>query len=84
MSDIRKWNFETHEYEPYIPPDGIIVLYSHDMDLPINCTSCGKPMVFGEGYTSRQLHTSMGLGYPVCQDCYNNEWAEERKHEHEK
>lgn len=74
MLNIGKWNYDTRQYDPYTPdPSWVIVLYTQDMDLPINCTSCGKHMDFGSGYTSRELHTSMGMGYPVCEDCYEEE-----------
>lgn len=77
--DIRKWNWRAHEYEPYQPdPSWNIVLYSPDMDLSINCTSCGTPMTYGQGYTSRELHTSVGLGYPVCEICYEEERNREK------
>lgn len=79
VQDIQKWNFQSHEYEPYtVPADATIVLYTVDMDLPINCTNCFKDMVFGQGYTSRTLHTHVGLGYPVCEDCYEEEVKAEK------
>lgn len=72
--DIRRWNHETHEYDPYTPnPEWVIVLYSDDMERQVNCASCGKDMTYGEGYTSKELHTRIGLGYPVCEACYNKE-----------
>ncbi len=70
---IGKWNYETREYDPYTPPKGTIILFTQDIELPINCTSCGKDMTYGEGYTSRELHTNSGLGFPVCEDCYEDE-----------
>lgn len=71
---IQKWNPDTKEYEPYsIPEDWTVILYADDMELPINCASCGKDMTYGEGYTSRQIHNSIGLGYPVCDGCYEVE-----------
>lgn len=71
---IGRWNYATHSYDPYdVPIDWTIVLYTDDMDLPINCTNCGKDMVFGDGYTSRELHNPYGLGYPVCEECYEAE-----------
>lgn len=78
--DIAKWNFKTHEYEPYTPnPQWKIKLYSNDMNEAINCTSCGKDMLYGDTFTSRQLHNHIGLGYPVCRDCYDHEWKLERE-----
>jgi len=77
---LQKWNFNTSEYEPYTTPaDKTIVLYTIDMDLLINCTSCFKDMTFGQGYTSRTLHNHFGLGYPVCEDCYEQEWEDEKE-----
>lgn len=73
MIDIGKWNYETKTYDPYTPPEGNIVLYSEDMDELINCAQCGKELSFGEGYTSKEIHTSVGFGYPVCTDCYDQE-----------
>lgn len=74
--DIGKWNYETHEYDPYMPnPDWKLKLYSQDMDEPINCASCGKEMTYGEGYSSEELHNHIGFGYPVCEECYRLELA---------
>ena len=80
--DIAKWNYKNKEYDPYTPdPKWRIVLVTNDMDLPISCASCGKDMTFGEGYTSRELHTKVGFGYPVCEDCYEDERTRELANE---
>lgn len=80
---IGRWNYNTREYEPYVPdPNWTIIIYTHDMDRVINCTNCGCEMVYGEGLTSKELHTAVGLGYPVCQPCYDEEikrWKEDRE-----
>ena len=73
MIDVRKWNYDTKEYDPYTPEPGTYVLLTRDMDLPINCMSCAKDMVFGKGYTSKVFHTQVGFGYPVCEQCYEKE-----------
>lgn len=78
MQDIQKWNFTTHKYEPYTPPNGTtLVLYTTNMNDHTNCANCMKDMVFGDCYTSKQYHNTYGLGYPVCEDCYNKELAQE-------
>lgn len=78
---LRKWDYDAHEYKPFeVPGDKIIVLYSNDMNLPINCTNCFKDMTFGDGYTSRTIHNDVGFGYPVCEDCYEKEHADEVQH----
>jgi hypothetical protein len=69
--DIQKWNWKNHKYEPYrVNPKWHIVLWTEDFDERINCTSCGEELYFGESYTSKELHTKIGLGYPVCGNCY--------------
>lgn len=76
---MQKWDFDKHEYLPFeVPDDRIVVLYTEDMDLPIDCTNCGKHMTYGKGLTSRTIHNHFGLGYPVCQDCYDKEWELEK------
>ena len=74
----QKYNFSKREYEPYELPDGS-TLYEHDLDKKIACAQCGDPMIYGNGYTSRQIHSPHGFGYMVCEKCYNKELAEERK-----
>ena len=75
---MRKWNFKKQKYEPYsVPDEWNTPLISWDMEQIINCASCGKKMTFGDGYTSRKIHTEHGMGYNVCFDCYEKEWQEE-------
>lgn len=77
--NMKRWDFITHEYTPYLPPnDGIYCLFTRDMDLAINCTSCGKDMTYGQGRTSRTIHNEVGMGWPVCEDCYSKEWEAEK------
>ena len=74
----KKWNRLLHRYEPYTIPEGWkCPLVSMDMDLPINCASCGKAIRFGEGFTSHVIHSDMGMGYSVCEECHEKEWAAE-------
>lgn len=71
---LRKWNFYTHEYEPYPVPDtATLVLVSQDMNLPVSCAGCLKTIIYGDSYTSRTIHTPHGFGYPVCESCYQTE-----------
>lgn len=76
---LRKWNFNTHVYELFESPARILSLYSEDMVAEVDCANCGKRMTYGEGYTSRTIHTEMGLGYPVCESCYQEEHKAERE-----
>lgn len=75
---MQKWNPRTRKYEPYtIPPEWHTPIYCEDMDEVINCARCGTKMPYGDGFTSRHIHTDHGMGYCVCEDCYKKEWSEE-------
>ena len=78
MLKVQKWNFKTREYEPYEVPDNWnIKTFSLDMDEIVNCPHCGREFTFGDSYTSRQIHTTHGMGYAVCAECYSKEWEDE-------
>lgn len=74
----QKWNPKKREYTPYELPEGAI-LYSSDMDVVTPCAQCGRKITFGSGYTSKQIHTEIGFGYPVCENCHEKELLEERE-----
>lgn len=76
MKEARKWNFKTKEYESYEIPDGATASAYCYMDKVITCAECGKKMLYGDGYTSRKIHTVSGMGYMVCERCYDKEWKE--------
>lgn len=82
---LRKWNYQKHEYEPYeIPNEWNVKIYSENMYEKVNCPHCGKEVPFGDTYTSHEIHTEIGLGYPVCEECYEKEnklWIEAHKEE---
>lgn len=78
---LQKWDFETHKYEEHYMPDGCnVVLYTADMEAMVDCVNCLRPLTFGETLTSKTIHTDMGLGYPVCSQCHEEECADEYKH----
>ena len=83
--ELRKWNYEKNKYEPYeIPDEWHVKIYSENMDEIINCPHCGKKVKYGETYTSHEIHTEIGLGYPVCEECYEKEnelWFKDHKEE---
>ncbi|HOE15453.1 MAG TPA: hypothetical protein PLH82_02100 [Candidatus Paceibacterota bacterium] len=72
---IGRWNREKGEYDEYVPdPKWKIVLYSDDIEEPINCASCGDVITIGEGFTSIEIHNlPLGFGYPVCERCHFRE-----------
>lgn len=80
MPFLNRWNYETHEYDPYgVPDEWNVKSYSDDMDEIINCPHCGKEVTYGSCYTSKEIHTPHGFGYAVCENCYNIEQAIENR-----
>lgn len=72
-----KWNYKTHSYDPYNPSHKLTLMA--ELTDQVHCSACGKELPFGDCFTSKEIHTEMGLGYPVCEDCYNEEIARERE-----
>lgn len=81
---ICKWDYETRSYRKYgVPKDWIIAFRCADMSQHINCAGCGKVLPYGETFTSLELHTTMGIGYGVCNECYEKEWERRRRCENQ-
>lgn len=81
MKTLSKWNFVKQNYEDHkVPEEWNTPLYTDNMCEYINCAECGKIIQFGESYTSRKIHSRFGFGYPVCTECYQKEWEEERRY----
>lgn len=71
---LQKWNWNKHAYEDLEVPDNwVCKCYSDDMTEVVNCLHCGKNITFGKSFTSMEIHTKMGLGYAVCEECYDKE-----------
>lgn len=79
MEKAIRWNFKTKKYEPYELPDGVVSSWC-PMDKMITCAECEKKMLYGDGYTSRKIHTINGIGYIVCKQCYDKEYEEEKRY----
>ena len=79
MKTLRKWDHKAHEYKPFpVPDDGVFVVCSDDLNQVVNCCQCLKKLLRGSAYTSLEVHNQFGLGYPVCEECYQKEWERER------
>ena len=77
---LNKWNYDIHDYEPYeVPDDWNCKTYSADMDEVVNCPHCGNKILFGQSYTSMEIHSKVGFGYAVCEQCYEKEWNRRKK-----
>ena len=77
MKIIRKWNYDTRQYDPYeVPEDWNIPLYCEDLETVINCVNCGEKVLYGDCFTSLVLHSAHGLGYAVCPECHEKEIKE--------
>lgn len=80
MEKAIKWDFKTKKYEPYELPEGATSSAWCEMDEVITCAECEKKMLYGDGYTSRKIHTINGIGYIVCKQCYDKEYEEEKRY----
>ena len=81
---IQKWDYPSHSYFsiPITSREPLnIKTYSEYMDEIVNCCQCLKKVKFGDTYTSNEIHTDLGLGFGVCEDCYEKEWERKRKYE---
>lgn len=72
-----KWDPKLLKYLPFMVPKGASI-FEEDMDKEIKCANCGNKLIYGEGYTSRTIHTRFGMAYMVCTNCYADEIKAER------
>ena len=79
---LRKWNYLTHQYEKHtVPDDWHVTTYETDMGTKVNCACCGKQITHGDAYCSMEIHTHLGFGYDVCEDCYQEEMQRRMQNE---
>lgn len=72
---MQKRDPKKREYIPYkIPDSWNTPLMTGSMNEFINCASCWSLKMFWACFTSRHIHNDIGLGYPVCTECYNKEF----------
>ena len=75
---MKKWNYRTLEYEEYtVPSNWKVKAFNTDLEEKVNCASCGKSVIYGNGYPSRTIHDENGFGYAVCYGCRKKERNEE-------
>lgn len=77
----RKWHCKTRRYYEYLLPAGSVLLVG--LDEKVSCAECGVQFTFGDMYASRFIHNQAGMGYAVCEACYNRELEEEEKYRDE-
>ena len=81
---IQKWDYSSHSYStiPLISRTPLnLKTYSEDINEMVNCCQCLKKIKYGDTYTSKEIHTDLGFGFAVCEDCYEKEWERKRKYE---
>ena len=48
--------------------------HSDDMDAIVACAQCGKPVHYGDTYSSKEIQSDgAAWGYAVCEDCHRAE-----------
>lgn len=70
-----KWDPAKREYKDCEIPNESVPCAG--LDETIKCAQCGRHVLFGNCYTSKQIYTTMGFGYAVCEKCYEKELREE-------
>ena len=77
---LRKWNYEKHKYEAhYVPVNWNVKIYADNMEEIINCAHCGKKIKAGDSYTSCEIHNEVGIGYGICEKCFNKEMLRKKQ-----
>jgi len=57
-----------------IPDDERVVINTMDMELPCNCSNCGKEVKYGDTWSSTEWFEESGIwALPVCRDCHESE-----------
>ena len=71
----ERWDPYHGKYRPYLLPEDELKcsLLEDRMDKVIACAGCGKPVKFGESFTSLEIHTESGFGFMVCPMCIDQE-----------
>lgn len=81
---LKIWNYERHKYEKYrVPNEWNVKIYADNMEEIINCAHCGKKIKAGDSYTSYEIHNEVGIGYGVCEKCFNIEMLRKNKYKGE-
>lgn len=76
---LERFNRQKHKYEEYgVPVNWNVKCYA-DLEDIVNCAQCGKELKFEDCYTSLEVHTDIGIGFAVCEDCYEAEWQRRKK-----
>ena len=70
---ITRYDRKTKKEFEYEPPKGAR-MYVEDLDSIICCASCGRKVVAGDTFTSFEIMNDLGLGYLVCEKCYEKEF----------
>ncbi len=71
----QKWNPYHRKYRPYVLPEDELKcsLLEDRMDKVIACAGCGRPVKYGESFSSLEIHTETGFGFMVCHMCIDQE-----------
>ena len=71
----QKWNSYHRKYRPYVLPEDELKcsLLEDSAEKIIACAGCGRPVKFGESFTSQYIHTESGFGFMVCHMCIDQE-----------
>lgn len=81
MKFLQRWDYDLHEYQLFmVPADWNVTVGGNNMDELINCPTCGCILKVEDSYTSKEVHTNIGIGFCVCEKCHDEEWERRRKY----
>lgn len=67
----KRMNYKTRKYEPcHVPDNAVIMAGLNDV---VQCANCGRPVRFGNTFSSSDICNDVGIDYAVCLDCYRSE-----------
>lgn len=72
MKDAKLYIFNERKYREVQIPDGCKT-FAMDMDEEVICPNCHETLKYGDGYTSLRWRGAGGMGYTVCENCYEME-----------
>lgn len=72
MKKALLWDFEKQNYKPILVDDEASA-YSLDYNAIIKCASCGRYILYGDSFNSKQIHTENRLSYNICYACFIRE-----------
>lgn len=78
---LMRWDYKKHQYKKILRDSKwLYKTFSFSDKTKVNCCNCNKCIQFGDSYTSLEYHNDLGIGYAICDRCYNKELERRKKY----